>query len=268
MSLLLNRDESISLSVLMSVYNGADHVAAAIESILAQTFQDFEFIIINDGSTDKTAEILDRYAAQDARIRVVHQSNTGLTRALNFGLGLARGTYIARQDADDVSYPERFARQFALFRANPALVLVGGVSDDVHESGARDRWPYHDAQAIRRIAFEKTPFPHSTAMFCAQTAQQLGGYDIRYKTAQDFEFWMRFAKVGDLMMVEQPILKRFIHVGAISSRRRYRQFFDALRARLQHHSNPVAGLFYALKGLLAGYLPLQTVRWLKGRSQA
>ena len=118
------------VSVLMSVHNDAATVEAAIGSVLAQTFGDFEFIMINDGSTDGTAEILRQLAQQDARIRVVDQDNTGLTKALNRALGEARGIYAARQDGDDLSHRERLARQVAILDARPEVVLVGSNSQD------------------------------------------------------------------------------------------------------------------------------------------
>jgi glycosyltransferase involved in cell wall biosynthesis len=268
MSLLLRTDKTPLISVIMSVYNGAGCVTSAINSILSQTLTDFEFIIVNDGSVDGTTEILNAISAQDPRVRVIHQSNTGITRALNAGLAQARGSYIARQDADDVSYPDRFARQIDFFLQDPALVLVGGVSDDIHENGTRDRWPFYDMKTIQKIVFKKTPFPHSTAIMRADVVRYLGGYDVRYQTAQDFELWMRFAKVGKIAMVQQPVLARYIHAQSISARRRGQQFLDALCARLVHTSNPLASLFYALKGFIGGYLSPTLMRCIKGRTDS
>ncbi|HEY9660554.1 MAG TPA: glycosyltransferase, partial [Allocoleopsis sp.] len=113
------------ISVLMAVYNGSRYVAEAIESILNQTFTDFEFLIIEDGSTDNTVQILQDYANRDPRIKLIqNEQNIGLTKSLNKGLKLAQGKYIARQDADDVSLPHRFEQQIAVFAQNPAAVLV------------------------------------------------------------------------------------------------------------------------------------------------
>src|ERR1051326_9037935 len=100
------------VTVLMSVFNGEDFLAEAVESILAQTFRDFEFLIIDDGSSDGTPEILSRYASRDTRVQTFHQQNKGVIASLNEGLRLARGDYIARMDADDIAFACRLEKQF------------------------------------------------------------------------------------------------------------------------------------------------------------
>ena len=112
------------VSVVMSVYNGASHLAATMDSILSQEGVELEFIVVNDGSTDKTGEILDDYARRDGRVRVIHQENTGLTRALIRGCAAATGEFIARQDAGDVSLAGRLARQLDVFRNNSNVVMT------------------------------------------------------------------------------------------------------------------------------------------------
>src|SRR6476661_6105481 len=113
------------VSVLMPVYNAGRYVAEAVESILGQTYADFEFLIVDDGSTDRSRAILERYAARDPRIRLVSRPNTGYAAALNELLGLARGELVARMDADDVALPERLLRQVNYLRAHPEVVCVG-----------------------------------------------------------------------------------------------------------------------------------------------
>src|SRR5687768_10604451 len=123
-----------SISVLMSVYNGARYLSQSIESILAQTFSDFEFIIIDDCSSDSTPQILNEYARQDSRIRIIRNSeNKGLTASLNIGLTQAQGRYIARQDADDISLPQRFEKQIHYLEAHPETIVVSsniGIIDN------------------------------------------------------------------------------------------------------------------------------------------
>ena len=246
------------ISVVMAVYNAGEDLRRSVPSILGQTLADFEFIIIDDGSKDgHTAEILAEYAVTDARVRVVRQENTGLTVALNRGVALARGQYIARQDADDVSYPDRFARQVAAFADDPALLIVGGNADDVLPDGHRAQWGWHEPEMLQRVVFMKTPFPHSTVMMRAEACRKLGGYDETFKTAQDMEFWMRFARAGKLGMVSAPLIERHITSTSISAKRRWRQFYDALRARWRHNSGPrkAAGVYYSVRGLVIGLLP-------------
>src|SRR5688572_1551532 len=113
------------ISVLMSVYNGASYLPESVESILAQTFTDFEFIIIDDCSVDETPQILNTYAQGDSRIRIIRNpENKGLTASLNIGLAEAQGKYVARQDADDISLPQRFEKQIQSLEGNPKSVLA------------------------------------------------------------------------------------------------------------------------------------------------
>ena len=244
------------ISVIMAVYNGANHVRGAVKSILEQTERDFEFIIINDGSRDETSAILDAMAREDARLRIIHQENTGLTVALNRALALASGTYIARQDGDDISYPARFEKQCALLDQNPETVLVGANADDVYEDGSSGVWGFYTPEELQKITFLKTPFPHSTAMIRAETLRALGGYDESYKTAQDMELWMRMAKAGGLTMVEEPLIRRSIVSNSISVKRRWRQFYDALRARMKHNPWPRKpfALYHSIRSLLIGLI--------------
>ena len=253
------------ISVLMSVYNAEDDLHASIESILNQTYSNFEFIIVNDGSTDRTKEKLESYAKQDDRIKLIHQDNTGLTKALNNGIQIAKGQYIARQDADDISYPERLERQLALIRQDQQISLVGGNSLDQYPSGYQSTWGFSDSETLQKTAFLKTPFPHSTAFMRTETLKKLGGYNESYKTSQDMELWMRFAKHGKLVMTQEPILTRHIVEGSISKKRRWRQFYDASRARWQHNHgfNRIHALYYGVRSLIINLLPSSIIKVLK-----
>ncbi|MBA7555263.1 Undecaprenyl-phosphate 4-deoxy-4-formamido-L-arabinose transferase [subsurface metagenome] len=121
------------ISVIMPCYNGAQYLREAIESILNQTFHDFEFVIINDGSTDASQEIIDSF--NDDRMLVIQQKNMGITKSLNKGLEMARGEYIARQDADDISFPDRFEKQVAYLDAHPEVAVLGGAIIRIDEKG-------------------------------------------------------------------------------------------------------------------------------------
>ena len=123
------------VSVVMSVYNGASDLAVTMDSILSQEGVEFEFIVVNDGSSDKTGQILNDYAQRDSRVRIIHQENTGLTRALIRGCDAARGEFIARQDAGDVSLPSRLKSQASLLRDHPDCVLVSCWTDMVGPEG-------------------------------------------------------------------------------------------------------------------------------------
>jgi glycosyltransferase involved in cell wall biosynthesis len=256
------------ISVIMGVYNGADTLTAAIDSILSQTFSDFEFIIVNDGSTDDTAHILREYVQKDLRIAVIEQKNMGLTKSLNRAIMQVRGKYIARQDADDISYPDRFRKQYDLFQVRPDLVLVGGCSDDLHEDGTKTLWKHRDDEELASVLFYKTPFPHSTAMMRTDTCWALGCYDENFRTAQDMELWMRFAGVGPVSMVKEPVLLRRVMDGSISTKRRWRQFHDALRARLKHGPNPALAMYHSLRSLLITFVPAAWIENLRAKCGA
>lgn len=258
-------EKTPKISVLMSVYNAQDDLQQSVESILSQTFRDFEFIIINDGSSDNSAQILDQYAAQDDRIRLVHQDNTGLTIALNKGVNMAEGEYIARQDCDDISYPERFEKQIEFMTAHPEVDLLGGNCDDLYEDGLTGQWGHYSDAELKIVPFIKNPFAHSTIMMRTAPCRTMGGYDESFKTSQDFEFWMRFAKTGRISMLADPILKRRIVEGSISNKRRWRQFYDSSRARWKHNRGMmrVKALYYGVRNLIIGMLPYRLISALK-----
>ena len=181
------------ISVVMSVYNGEPYLSEAIESILNQTFRDFEFIIINDGSTDASWEIIQRYANQDARIVPIIQDNIGLTRSLNKGIQLAKGEYIARQDADDLSVPTRFEQQL------PWLADYG------YDLCCSRTWLIEAQRPTPRLSFwlpkrllmlKQNPFIHGTYLMRKDLLQELGGYDENFRYAQDYELMTRWFGAG------------------------------------------------------------------------
>lgn len=240
----------------MSVYNGEKTLKFAIESILQQSFEDFEFIIINDGSTDSTEEIIQSYKKQDPRIKYFSQENIGLTPSLNRGISMAKSTYIARQDADDISYKNRFSEQIKVMSSNPDLVLLGS-SADIQYPGFKKDWGFFEQEKLNKIVFMQPPFPHSSVMFRKDIAQKLHGYDESYKTAQDMELWMRFAQEGKIGMIDKKLVQITIERESISQKRKFRQFRDAWRARIKHNtllSLPLV-CYHALRSLLISLMP-------------
>lgn len=187
--------ENPKVTVLMAVYNGERYLGEAIESILAQSFTDFEFIIINDGSTDLSRHII--LTHRDPRIRLVDNSdNVGLTKSLNRGLALARGEYVARQDADDRSYGERLSRQVVFLDANPDIVLMGTQTRIIDENGKVVKGKgEHKALNHLGISYQLlfgNPFTHSSVMFRRSIIlDKFSGYDESYWYNQDFELWSR-----------------------------------------------------------------------------
>jgi len=194
------------ISVLMSVYNGETFLREAVESVLNQTFTDFEFIIINDGSTDATSEILASYA--DERIVLISQENIGLTKSLNKGLSLARGTRIARMDADDISKPHRLEKQVAYVHDNPHVVLLGSNYIKIDEAGnitGRTNLPGEEVLIKWKLLFHNC-LCHSSILFHKEKVLDLGGYDSTIYCAQDYDLWTRIAKKYPVAVSAEPLV--------------------------------------------------------------
>jgi glycosyltransferase involved in cell wall biosynthesis len=189
--------DSPSITVLMTVYNAGRHLAPAIESILSQSHRDFEFLIVDDASTDKSIEILKRFGQQDSRVRLLlNEKNKGQTACLNQGLRESKGRWIARQDADDLSLPDRLAMQWAAIRSCPDLVLIGvngWIMDEAGICRGMIHAPLHDSGIRWSMPF-RNPFIHTGVIFRAGE----GFYDEEFKICQDWEFWSRLAERGRL----------------------------------------------------------------------
>ncbi len=208
-----------SISVVMSVYNGANYLQESVESILAQTFTNFEFIIINDGSTDNTWEILTKYADQDKRIILIqNKENIGLTKSLNKGIELAHGEYVARQDADDISLPERFEKQVVLLE-HPEIVLVScnleSINSEGHSTGKLERACDRDLVPWYLLFYNRLA-GHSQVVFKRETIRSLGGYCENRRYSQDYELWCRLGKVGKIAVLPEVLLQQRIHSKSIS----------------------------------------------------
>jgi glycosyltransferase involved in cell wall biosynthesis len=211
------------VTVLMSVYNGARYLREAVDSILAQTWRDFEFLIIDDGSTDASAQILASY--DDARIRIIrNETNVGLTRSLNIGLAAARGALIARQDADDVSDRERLALQVAAFDADPALAILGtgfyALDDAGRIGGAPPLWPRLSGElALRWQTPFDNPFIHTSVVVRRDVVwDELGGYDEAFRTNQDFELWSRLLRTHRGANLKANLVGFRRHAASVSAR--------------------------------------------------
>ncbi|MEK6372490.1 MAG: glycosyltransferase [Acidobacteriota bacterium] len=220
------------VSVVMAVYNGGPHLAATLDSLLAQTFTDFELIAIDDGSTDGTLPILAAYRRRDARIRLLTQTNQGLTHALIRGCAEARAGVIARQDCGDRSHPERLAKQLALLAGDVVLVssAVRAVTPDgellfvtrLDGDEARRSLLHDDARHIKSIPH------HGSAMFSRHTYVAAGGYREPFRVAQDVDLWVRMASLGRIAVAVEELYEATVHPTAISSVGRKQQI-EALR---------------------------------------
>jgi hypothetical protein len=206
------------LTVLMPVYNAAPHLRQALDSVLAQSYRDYELLAIDDGSSDGSREIL--RTCSDPRLRLVeHSRNLGLTASLNEGLVLARGALVARQDADDVSRPERFERQVGFLRAHPEVALVGSQAAVIDAAGRRlgSLEKPCEATALRFELLFDNGFVHSAVMFRRSVVRdELGGYDASYRYCQDFALWSRLVRSRAAANLPQTLLSNREHAGSMT----------------------------------------------------
>jgi glycosyltransferase involved in cell wall biosynthesis len=208
------------VSVLMSAYNGARYLRETAESILNQIFTDFEFIIVDDGSTDGTWSILAEYADRDQRVTLIrNKQNIGLTKSLNKGLRAARGEYIARQDADDVSLPERLAKQVAFLDQQRSVVLLGTAIEVISESGkskGTSSPPCRDAN-IRWVLLLDNTFWHSSVMVRRSVLMDNNlWYDEELRYSQDYDLWSRVLMYGQGANLPDVLVQMRFHDHQIS----------------------------------------------------
>ena len=210
-----------AVSVLLPVYNAQRYLPAAVESVLGQTFKDFELIAVDDGSTDRSKEVLDRYAAADPRMRVISRPNAGLVASLNEALAIARGHFIARMDADDIALPDRFAKQVDYLTAHPECVLLGSHvitmdSDGYLISPMPDIAFGHDRidSALLRRGW---PMVHPTVMMRADALRAAGAYRAETWPYEDHDLFLRMAEVGRVENLPDVLLHYRKHAASISA---------------------------------------------------
>ena len=209
-----------SVSIIMSCYNSKSYLTNAIESILNQSYQNFEFIIINDGSTNETSTILESYA-NNSKIKIINRHNHGLTPSLNHGLSIAKGKWIARMDDDDISDSNRLLEQVKFLKSNPEVVLLGTGCQRIDAKdnplGKPITYPTNHQNLVNLLVKHKPFFPHASAIFNRITALKLGGYCERFQRAQDYDLWLRFCRIGKISCLQEPYTKLRIHETSITN---------------------------------------------------
>lgn len=259
----------MTLSVLMSVHNGEKYVREAIESILAQTYRDFEFVIVDDGSTDETNHILNTLAEKDSRVVVIkNKTNIRLTASLNKALRQAQGILIARMDADDVALPDRFRKQVAFLNAHPDIGVVGTAFEWIDEHGSviekRDVLTSHTD--IHRALIRTNPFLHGSVMMRKELLDQVHSYNETYKKAQDYDLWLRLSSICRFANLPDVLMQKRMTRQMISFKNERTQIRFAVRARyeaLKRDDYPLWCAIYLLKPFLATLFPLKFVRWIR-----
>jgi GT2 family glycosyltransferase len=220
----------LKVSVVIPVHNGEKYLAQAIESVLSQTFRDFELLIVDDGSSDGTAAIIRGYAGRDPRIRCLSQENRGVASAGNRGLQEARAEWVARLDADDVFLPEKLERQAAFIRGNPDAKIVGTLAGFIDHAGRSlglvgTEGPFTPAE-FHRLVRERRPiyFVNSSTLMHRETVLALGGYREPFAPAEDVDLWIRMVESGHLMLkIPEPLLLYRMHGESLTMTQNARQ---------------------------------------------
>ncbi|NUM54716.1 MAG: glycosyltransferase [Candidatus Hydrogenedentes bacterium] len=213
------QDHTPTISVITPVFNNAQYMREAFDSILNQTVGDFEYIVINDGSTDNSLDVLSEYAAKDSRFRIASHGNKGYIAALNEGLEVARAEFIARMDADDIALPDRFEKQVAFLRANPDCVVVGGRVLLIDAEGAPlcemcDEMTHEDIDAAH-LAGRGGTIIHPAMMARRSAIEAIGRYSAKYPWAEDLDFFLRLAEVGRVANLPDVVLRYRQHLSSI-----------------------------------------------------
>ncbi len=234
----------------MGVYNGADYLERTLVSVLSQEGCELEFVIVNDGSVDETGRLLDEWALRDSRLRIFHQENAGLTRALIKGCAEARGEFIARQDAGDISLPGRLKEQASALHDNGGLAFVSCGTRYVGPDGeflyqntgsGLARSPINIIDVKQKHGVLDGPSHHGSVMFRRDKYLQAGGYREQFYFGQDWDLWYRLGMTGKFLMLPSTLYEARIDVGDISTSSKYMQE-ELAELSLQSLKLRVAGL--------------------------
>lgn len=218
---------STSISVVMPAYNAEKFIGESIESIINQTYQDWELIVVDDGSKDRTAEIAGRYAEQDSRVKVFTKENGGISRALNYGMERAQHSWIARLDADDLALPERFAKQLATAETDPEVVIWGSWVHQINVTGQRvGVIQFHPTTKQEfyemRARAEPIRTVHPSVLFKKEVALAVGGYDPEMDGVEDSDLWARmYNKHGPMLNIPEYLTLYRVHPGSITAQKKF-----------------------------------------------
>jgi glycosyltransferase involved in cell wall biosynthesis len=233
------------VSVVMSVYNGERFLGDAIDSVLGQTLGDIELVVVDDGSTDATPDILASYAASDHRVVLHRHENQGLPRSLNVGIALARAAFVARLDADDAALPDRLRLQHAFLVAHDAVAVVGGAVDFADETGRvfapGVQYPLTDRE-IRAAFPHTTPLLHPAVLARKAAIEEVGGYRAIFDEAEDLDLWLRIAERHELANLPNSVVRYRIHAAQATVRRLELQTLCCVAARLSARARADSGV--------------------------
>jgi glycosyltransferase involved in cell wall biosynthesis len=254
------------VTVLIGCWNNAETLAEAIESILTQTVRDLELIVVDDGSTDSTPELV--RGISDRRVRYLPLEHMGISASLNIGLREASGPVVAVQDADDWSLPERLERELAVLDERPEVAVVGCRMEEVGPDGAelRPRTAFA-AGEVNRALMHFNPIPNSCVAFRLQVALAVGGYDERFRYAMDHDLWLRIADAHVVLTLDQTLAVRRMGGANVAARRERAQIREtlAIRAATLRRRRTLAGARGLVLPAVSYLTPLPLKRALRGR---
>lgn len=225
------------ITVLMSVYNQEKYLKESIESILKQTYSNFKFLIINDGSTDDSKKIINKFRNKDKRIKLINQRNLGLTKTLNNSLLKIKSKYVARMDADDISHPERLKNQLNEFLKNDRLVLLGTAAKYIDANGKElfESRQLEKFSHIKKFKYYTSPFVSPSVMFKYKDFKEIGFFNLNFKYSQDYDAWLRLIfKNKECKNLNIPLINVRTHTENISNKYKKEQGTFSLLAKQLH----------------------------------
>ncbi len=228
-----NRPNTPKVSVILPVYNANRYLRRAIESILDQSYQNLEVIIIDDGSTDDSFKIIKHYADNDQRIIAITRDNLGLTHTLNEGLSIAEGIYVARMDSDDIAYSNRIEKQVRYLQKHPKVKLVGSSYLMINEHSLPIDYvntPTNHDTITSMLLDGSCPISHPTVLFCREAIHAVGAYRKGYESAEDLELWLRLTETSEVSNLPDILMKYRIHPKSISASNQDQQISNTIKA--------------------------------------
>lgn len=271
----MEKDKTPLVSVVMPAYNSEKYISEAIESVLNQTFKDFEFIIVNDGSTDNTFNIIKEYARKDKRIKVINnKKNCGISKTRNNGIKLARGKYIATHDSDDISLPTRFQEQLSFMEQHPEVGVVGAYiqifdSDSGKIIGIR-KYSNED-KVLRKNIFFYSPIAQPVSMIRKEVFSEVGYYDNNYPPTEDLDLWFKIGTKYKFSNINKILLRYRVNSNSATSSRT--KLMEKLTIRIRwknqnnpsYHFGPLAFTYNSLHFLSLYLIPSKFKLWLFGK---
>ncbi len=226
------------VSVLISAHNEQNWIEQSVNSILTQTYSNLEIIIVNDGSTDDTLNILKKIQKKDKRVKIINQENKGLTKSLNIGINQCKGQYIARMDADNVSREDRIERQVEFLKKNPSYSIVGSWRKEIKNNEIKKKKFPVENKAIKQWLIRACVISHSSVMIKSEKIKKYK-YNERFRTSQDYELWIRMAKKEKFHNIPEYLTTAYNRKKGITNSKKKK---EAYKTKLKIHKKALENI--------------------------